>query len=47
MDRDGNLYLEAEVLDTLRVERNKLTYSVECYNQREKGKGKIIDVLVL
>jgi len=47
MDRDGNLYLEAEILDTLRVERNKLTYSVECYNQREKGKGKIIDVLVL
>lgn len=47
MDRDGNLYLEPEILDTLRVERNKLTYSVDCYNLREKGKGRILDVLVL
>lgn len=47
MDRDGNLYLEPEVLDTLRVERNKLTYSVECYNGRQAPKGQILDVLVL
>lgn len=47
MDRDGNLFLEPEVLDLLRVEPGKLTYSVECYNGRQAAKGQIVDVLVL
>lgn len=47
VDRDGNLHLEPEVLDEIRVVAGKITYSVECFNERKEAKGRIVDVLIL